>query len=41
MAISKRPTRVRDSESGRFVPKERAKTNPRTTETEVIRKRKK
>lgn len=43
MANSKRrlSTRVRDSETGRFVPRGKARTNPKTTETEVIRRKKK
>jgi hypothetical protein len=27
---------VRDSETGKFVPPEKAKTNPKTTQTETI-----
>jgi len=34
-------TRVRDSENGQFVPRRKAITNPNTTETEVIRPKKK
>lgn len=33
-------TRVRSSVTGRFVPKSRAKTQPRTTITERIKKKK-
>jgi hypothetical protein len=34
-------TRVRDSITGRYVEKKQAKLRPKTTETEVVRKRKK
>lgn len=37
MASSKTTTRVRDAGTGQFVPKAKAKTNPKTTVTEVIR----
>lgn len=33
--------RVRSSVSGRFVPPSKAKTSPKTTETEVIRRKQK
>ena len=40
MASSKKTVKVvRDSETGRFVPPSRAITSPKTTETEIIRKR--
>ncbi|MXY80384.1 MAG: multidrug transporter [Chloroflexi bacterium] len=36
---SKRPTRVRDARTGRFVPKREAARRPATTVTETVRRR--
>ncbi len=41
MASSTKNTRVRDSRTGRFVPRREATRRPSTTETEVVRRRKK
>ncbi len=39
--MAKKATRVRSAVTGRFVKKSRAKTHPKTTVTETVKKRKK